>query len=117
MLALQEWCLDSIWTLGEKGFPCASASEMKVLDPTHRVGRLGLRESDGSPPRGGSSIVGENTALGEVEKVEAPESETSDGAPSKESALEASEVEGDGSDESMCIGRLDEKFDVIVREG
>jgi len=48
-----------------------------------------------------------------MEKVE-PESETRDGAPSMESALETSDVDGDGRDDSMCR-RWFEKSAEMVR--
>ncbi len=72
-----------------------------MLDPRANVGRLGLRDSIPlRPARGGSSILGEGAALGEIENVD-PESDIRDGAPSIESALEPSEVHGEGSEGSI----------------
>jgi hypothetical protein len=68
-----------------------------------RTGRLGLLDVEYSGPfRGGSSMPGDGKALGEMDKVD-PESETRDGAASIESALETSDVDGDGRDASICI--------------
>jgi len=53
------------------------------------------------PWRGGSSRPGDGAMRGEREKLE-PESEISEGAPSMESDLETSDVDGDGRDEFMC---------------
>lgn len=58
-------------------------------------------------------MPGDGKALGEMERVD-PESETSDGAASIESALETSDVEGDGRDISLCL-RFGEKSGVTVR--
>jgi len=72
-----------------------------VLDPRSNIGRLGLRDSAPlMPTRGGSSMLGEGAALGEMEKVD-PESEIRDGAPSIESALEPSDAHGEGRDGSI----------------
>lgn len=46
---------------------------------------------------GGSSILGDGNVRGEID-TDDPESETSDGAASTESALETSELAGDGKD-------------------
>jgi hypothetical protein len=74
------------------------------------VGRLGRRVSGRAKgPRGGSSFVGEYPNRGETENA-VPLSETSDGAPSIDSALEASDTEGDGSGGSLARrgGNVDE---------
>jgi hypothetical protein len=69
---------------------------MKIFELICSTGRLGRLEVEYSTPfRGGSSIPGDGKALGEMERVEL-ESETSEGATSSESALETSDVEGDG---------------------
>lgn len=58
--------------------------------------RDGLRASRRSnDERGGSSREGEDATLGEMEKLE-PVSEIKDGAPSIDSARDASDTEGDG---------------------
>ncbi len=78
-----------------------------------REGRLGLLPSEGKDDvRGGSSIPGDTASRGEVEKAELL-SEIRDGAPSTDSALDASETAGEGSGPSKCCRNwLD---DVIVR--
>jgi hypothetical protein len=76
---------------------------MKMFELICRTGRLGRLEVEYSMRfRGGNSIPGEDKALGEMESVEL-QSETSDGAASIESALETSEVEGDGRGISVCM--------------
>jgi len=83
----------------------------ELICSTGRLGRLEVEYS--MPFRGGSSMLGDGKALGEVDKID-PESETSDGAASIESALETSDVEGDGREISVCL-RLGEKSGVTVR--
>lgn len=62
-------------------------------------GSDGLRASRRSKEdRGGSSSDGDEATRGEMEKLE-PVSEIRDGAPSYDSALDASDTEGDGSEE------------------
>jgi hypothetical protein len=73
----------------------ASASDKKLFGLKQRVGRLGLRVSRLTGLRGGSSIPGEEAKRGDIENAE-PLSETSEGAPSTDSALEASEAAGEG---------------------
>jgi len=76
---------------------------MKPFELIGSTGRLGRLEAEYSMQfSGGSSMPGDGKALGEMDKVD-PESETSDGAASIESALEASDVEGDGRDISLCL--------------
>lgn len=65
-----------------------------------KPGTLGLRPSREKELRGGSSRLGDVANRGDMEKDELV-SETRDGAPSTDSALDASEAAGDGSDESM----------------
>lgn len=65
-----------------------------------RLGRLVSREKEF---RGGSSIAGDVAKRGEIENVE-PLSEIRDGAPSTDSALDASDTDGDGSGASL-VGR------------
>jgi hypothetical protein len=79
---------------------------MKVFGAKFSPGRLGRLVFLEQPRlvRGGSSILGDVATRGEVEKVD-PESDTSEGAPSTDSALEASDVEGDGRD--ISAWRLD----------
>jgi hypothetical protein len=72
-----------------------STSEKKLFCLKERVGKLGLRLSRLKGFRGGSSIPGEEARRGDIEKAE-PLSETSDGAPSTDSALEPSETAGEG---------------------
>jgi hypothetical protein len=72
-----------------------STSEKKLFCLKGRVGKLGLRSSRPKGFRGGSSIPGEEARRGDIEKAE-PLSETSDGAPSTDSALEPSETAGEG---------------------
>jgi hypothetical protein len=83
----------------------------ELICSTDRLGRLELEYS--MPFSGGSSMPGDGKALGEMDKVD-PESETSDGAASIESALETSDVEGDGRGISLCL-RFGEKSEVTVR--
>lgn len=66
-----------------------------------KIGRLGLLESRAKELRGGSSIAGDVAKRGEIENVE-PLSEIRDGAPSTDSALEASDTDGDGSGASLA---------------
>ena len=67
------------------------------------TGRLGGLEVEYPMPfSGGSSIPGDGKALGEMDEVD-PESEISDGGVLMESALEISDVEGDGKDISLCL--------------
>lgn len=47
-------------------------------------------------------MLGDGKALGEMDMVD-PESETSDGVASIESALEMSDVDGDGRGTSLCM--------------
>lgn len=62
-----------------KGIPCESVSNTKMFELICRTGRLGRRDVEYSGPfRGGSSMLGEGKALGEMDKVQ-PESETRDG--------------------------------------
>lgn len=56
--------------------------------------------SRGKVFRGGSSIAGDVARRGEIEKVE-PLSEIRDGAPSTDSALDASDTDGDGRGASL----------------
>jgi hypothetical protein len=87
---------------------------MKMFELICSTGRLGRLEVEYSMPfSGGSSMPGDDKALGEMDKVD-PESETSDGAVSIESAFETSDVDGDGRDVSLCL-RFDEKSGVTVR--
>ncbi len=72
-----------------------STSEKKALGLKEIVGKLGLRLSRLKWFRGGSSIPGEEARRGDIEKAE-PLSETSDGAPSTDSALDPSETAGEG---------------------
>lgn len=58
-------------------------------------------------------MLGDGNALGEMANVD-PVSETSDGAASRESALEHSDVDGEGSGISICR-RLEGKSDETVR--
>jgi len=60
-----------------------------------KAGRLGRRRWTGSFIRGGSSKDGDGAKRGETEKFE-PLSETSDGGPSSEPALDISDAAGDG---------------------
>lgn len=83
----------------------------ELICGTGRLGRLEVQWS--IPFKGGSSMPGDSKALGEIDKVD-PESETSDGAASNESALETSEVEGEGRDISVCL-RFGEKCGLTVR--
>jgi hypothetical protein len=78
----------------EKGV-YASTSERKLFGLKERIGRLGLRVSRLKGLRGGSSIPGDEANRGDMEKAE-PLSETSEGAPSTDSALEASDTAGEG---------------------
>lgn len=57
------------------------------------------------PLKGGSSMLGDGRALGEMDKVD-PVSETRDGAASTESAREISDVDGDSIEMSL-LRRLD----------
>lgn len=66
----------------------------------YSIGRLGLLLSGRADPRGGNSMAGEWASRGDTEN-RLPLSEISEGAPSKDSALEASETEGDGSGASL----------------
>jgi len=61
-----------------------------------KMGRLGLLTSLAKGFKGGNSIAGDVAKRGEMENVE-PWSEIRDGAPSTDSALEASDTDGDGS--------------------
>ena len=79
----------------------------------NKSGRLGLLVSL-KEPRGGSSSEGEAANRGETEKV-VPLSETRDGAPSIDSAREASETDGDGS--GISVPRWDEKPDEEIARG
>ena len=72
-----------------------SASEKKLFGLNERVGKLGLRLSRWKGFRGGSSIPGEEAKRGDIEKAD-PLSETSEGAPSTDSALDPSETAGEG---------------------
>jgi hypothetical protein len=47
-------------------------------------------------------MPGDGKVLGEMDRVD-PESETREGAASIESALETSDVDGDGRDISLCL--------------
>jgi hypothetical protein len=67
------------------------------------MGRLGRLVSRVKEFRGGSSIAGDVAKRGEIENVE-PLSEIRDGAPSTDSALDASDTDGDGSGASL-VGR------------
>lgn len=59
-------------------------------------GNDGLREwRRSNEERGGSSSDGEDATRGEMEKLE-PVSEIKEGAPSNDSARDASDTEGDG---------------------
>lgn len=78
----------------------ASGSEKYELGLNEMVGRLGLRESRWKGFRGGSSIPGEEAKRGDIEKAD-PLSETREGAPSTDSALEASDAAGEGSGPSF----------------
>lgn len=66
-----------------------------MLDLNPSWGRDGLRASRRLNERGGSSSEGEDATLGEMEKLD-PVSEIKEGAPSSDSALDASDTEGDG---------------------
>ena len=61
--------------------------------------------------RGGSSKPGDCARRGETEKAELT-SEMSEGAPSIDSALEASDTAGDGSGRSIPV--LDEKLGALM---
>ena len=78
-----------------------SDSVKKLFGLNGRVGRLGLLLSEAKElVKGGSSIPGDAASLGEMEKEELL-SEIRDGAPSTDSALDISEVVGDGRAPSM----------------
>ena len=77
------------------------------------IGRLGLLVSRAKEFKGGSSIAGEVAKRGEIENVE-PWSEIRDGAPSTDSALDASDTDGEGSGASL-VGRDTHDEDVIGR--
>lgn len=90
-----------------------SPSERKALvDLNGMMGRLGRLLSRENECRGGSSRHGDCAKRGDTEKAELA-SEISEGAPSIDSALEASETAGDGSGPSMPIleGKLVEVMD------
>jgi hypothetical protein len=85
---------------------------MNILVPRWSMGKLGLRLSARVPISGGSSMDGDAGILGDTEKEEA-ESETSDGAPSAESAREvsdASDGDGRGASKLLLMGEI-----VLVR--
>jgi len=78
------------------------------------TGRLGLPSGGGSELRGGTLLVGDCPSRGETENTVLL-SETRDGGPSIDFALEAADTDGDGSGVSLV--RPDEKkVGVIVRE-
>jgi hypothetical protein len=72
-----------------------STSEKKEFGLKESVGKLGLRLSRLKGFRGGSSIPGEEARRGDIENAE-PLSDTSEGAPSTDSAREPSETAGEG---------------------
>jgi hypothetical protein len=94
--------------------------ERKLFGLKERVGRLGLWVSRLKELRGGSSILGEDDKGGadkgrDSEKAELL-SETSEGALSTESALEASEIAGEGREpEALNLGG--KPGDVVLRRG
>jgi len=94
--------------------PCASASETKMFELKCSTGRLGFLEVEQCILfKEGSSILGDGNALGEVDILD-PWSETSDGAASRESALEPSDVDGEGSGISI-LRWFEGKFEESVR--
>lgn len=64
-----------------------------------KLGRLHV-STEPTKVRGGNSIFGDAAIRGELEKAE-PVSDTSDGVPSSESDLDASEADGEGSGASI----------------
>jgi len=91
----------------------ASTSERKLFGLKERIGRLGLRVSRLKELRGGSSMPGEEANRGDMENAE-PLSETSEGAPSTDSALDASETAGEGRGPSGPC-RQDKPEDEMLR--
>jgi hypothetical protein len=77
-------------------YPELSCSNRKLLGLKDRFGKLGLLALPENELRGGSSMLGEVANRGEMENAEEL-SETRDGAPSTDSALEPSDAAGEGS--------------------
>jgi hypothetical protein len=83
------------WNREEKAYAWVSASDRKVFGGKWSIAMLGLLLSFLANPLRGGSSTGEVVKRGDTEKVD-PQSETSDGGPSTDSALETSETAGEG---------------------
>jgi len=84
---MQTWCVHLQVAVGFRE---------ETVEPEGREGRLGLLPSGGKDEvRGGSSMPGDIASRGEMEKAELL-SEMRDGAPSTDSARDASETAGEG---------------------
>ena len=88
------------WNREAKACAWLSTSDRKVFGGKWSIGRLSLLLSFLANPLRGGSSTGEVVKRGDNENVD-PQSETSDGGPSTDSALEASETAGDGSGPSI----------------